>query len=90
MRRALVLLVLLGGCSSGPPPAPRSPEEEACARQANEDPVVRDMQAKAAGNLDWQWQNGNRIRMARQDATTRCLRARGLAPMGGVERPRQP
>lgn len=90
MRRMLALALLLSGCSASPPSAPPSPEAEACARQANEDPVVREMLAKAAGNLDWQWQNESRIRIARQDATTRCLRARGLAPMGGVERLRQP
>ena len=85
MRRAAMLLLLLGACSGGG--EANDPQREACARQANEDPTVREMLMKAAGTSDYEWQNSERIRLARQDATLRCLRTRGLAPKGGVERP---
>jgi hypothetical protein len=83
-----VILLMAASCSSSPSSAPAS-QEEACARQANDDPVVRDMLAKAAGDEGWQWHHSTNLRAAQQDATVRCLRARGLAPKGGVERPRQ-
>ena len=92
MRRRMLNLVLalaampIAACSSARSP-PATPEE-ACARQADDAPAVRDALGKAAGNLDWQWQHGGEIRQARQDAITDCLRSRGLAPIGGVERPR--
>ena len=90
IRPLILALVVLtaGACSSSPSSAPSS-QEEACARQANDDPVVRDMLAKSAGSDEWQWHHAGDLRAARQDATVRCLRARGLAPKGGVERHRQ-
>jgi hypothetical protein len=86
---ALAFILLMAAACSSPPSSASASQEEACARQANDDPVVRDMLAKAAGNEGWQWHHGNDLRAAKQDAAVRCLRARGLAPKGGVERPRQ-
>jgi hypothetical protein len=82
--RLVALCLLLASCSG---PASDSPEG-ACARQANDDPAVKELMMKAAGTQQFEWDNAPRIRMAKQDATLRCLRARGLAPKGGVERPR--
>ncbi len=83
-----LLLALLAAACSSSGRAPESSAEAACARQADDDPVVHETLGKAAGNLDWQWQNEGRIRQAKQDAVTNCLRRRGLASKGGVERPR--
>ena len=82
---ALTLALLLAGCSGGA--APGTPEQ-ACAAQASEDPAIKELMMKAAGSQQFEWDNAERIRLARRDATLRCLRARGLAPAGGVERPR--
>jgi hypothetical protein len=78
--------LLLAACSGGA--APGTPEQ-ACASQANDDPVVKELVMKGAGTMQFQWDNEQRLVLARRDATLRCLRARGLAPKGGVERPRQ-
>ena len=86
---ALLALLLLAACSATPAPlADRSPQERACETQADQDPAVRQTLGIAAGNLNWQWQHTSEINQAKRDAVTRCLRARGLAPRGGVEKPR--
>jgi hypothetical protein len=82
--RRVALCLLLTACSSG-----AGTPEEACARQANDDPAVKEMLMKAAGTTQFEWENEQRIKLARRDAALRCLRARGLAPKGGVERQRQ-
>ena len=87
MRRlALLALVLLGACSGG---TTADPGQAACERVADSDPAVVEGVRKQAGNLDYQWQNADQLRIARQQAVLRCLRARGLAPKGGVEVPRR-
>ena len=91
MKRLLMLLVplSLGACGgSGIASAPVSPQEQACVAQADQDPALKEARAIAAGRLDWEFQHEPEMRQLRQDAITRCLRARGLAPRGGVERPR--
>jgi len=85
MRRPLLLaFLLLSGCSSNTPPTP----QEACAREADQAPAVREELMKGAGTASYAWWYGERLQRARQDATLACLRARGLAPKGGVEQPR--
>ena len=81
---AALSALLLGGCAGregGPP-------EEVCARQANDDPAVRALIIKGAGNENFQATSQRQLREAKQDAALNCLRARGLAPKGGVERPK--
>lgn len=81
------LLAACGG-SAGVASAPASPQEQACVAQADQDPALKEARAIAAGRLDWEYQHEPEMRQLRRDAITRCLRARGLAPRGGVERPR--
>ena len=85
MIRFVVLAALLAAGCSGP--RDDSPQA-ACARQANDDPQVADIVRKGAGTDSYRWDNEKKLAQAKQDATLRCLRARGLAPKGGVERPR--
>ena len=89
-RPALLALLLLASCGSSPAitPMPLTPQEEACNAQADKDPALEEARGIAAGRLDWQWQNGPEMRQIRRDAITRCLKARGLMPRGGVERER--
>ncbi len=82
MRYGLLLLVLLTGCGGGGPETP----QQACERQANDDPAVRLQLMKAAGSPYIEFGQQAQLREARQDATLKCLRARGLAPKGSVER----
>lgn len=83
MRAALALLLLLAACSpSAPPDTPAG----ACAQQADNDPAYKQDLAKAAGTLDWQWQNEGRLEAARNAAINRCLS--GATHRGGVERVR--
>lgn len=92
MRRpTLVGLLLLASCGQSGPAivaAPVSPQEEACAAQADQDPALAEARGVAAGQLDWQWQHGPEMEQIKRDAITRCLKARGLLPRGGVERAR--
>ena len=90
-RLAIVTVpILLAACAAPASrvAAPPSPQEQACASQADQDPALKEALGIAAGNLDWEFQHEPEMRQLRQDAITRCLRARGLASRGGVERPR--
>ncbi len=82
LRRLLPALVLaLAACASTPP----SPER-ACESAANDDPKVKAIIIKGAGNPHAQLEDQDLLRAAKQDATLACLRSRGLIPRGGVER----
>ena len=80
-RLALALLLTLAGCTDT-----RSPDEISCASQAENDPTVREMIRKGAGNPYLQREGFEARRAAEQDATLACLRNRGLIRRGGVER----
>ena len=82
MRRLVAPCLLLAACASNEPPAVR-----ACQAQANDDPEVRHMIAASAGSEVYALQHYDDLRDARRRAELKCLRARGLAPPGGVEAP---
>ena len=84
MRRIVALCLLLAACASHDPP-----EVQACKAQANDDPEVRRLIAASAGGGSFASEHQYDLRDARRQATLRCLRARGLAPPGGVEAPRR-
>jgi hypothetical protein len=86
MSRALAVLLLgaaLSGCGGG---ARSVTDQEACARQAEDDPVVKEMIVKGAGNPHFQIEGQDQLRAAKQDANLACLRRRGVVRAGGVER----
>ena len=80
---AAALLLGQAGCGFG---SAKSPDVVACERQANEDPQVIEQLRKAAGTESYFLQNQKLMKDTRGDAVLACLRARGLAPKGGVER----
>jgi hypothetical protein len=85
--RGLIVALLLAGCAAATtPPTPQA----ACEREAQDDPVVRDMRMKGAGSPSYLAWEQERMRIAVQEATLRCLRARGIIRPGGVERPKPP
>jgi hypothetical protein len=84
MRSLVALCLLLAACASDEPPAVR-----ACRSQANDDPEVRRLLAITAGTQSFAFAHNNELQDARQQAQLRCLRARGLAPPGGVEGPKR-
>ncbi len=89
MSRALLVVLALAmsgamaGCGRGASPVS---DQEACARQAEDDPVVKEMIIKGAGNPHFLLEGQDQLRAAKQDATLACLRSRGVIRAGGVER----
>jgi hypothetical protein len=81
MVRAALLLSLLAACGTA-----ESPDQRACERQANEDPAVKQLILKGVGNPYFQSNSQEELNAAKQQARLVCLRSRGLAPNGGVER----
>ena len=81
MRLAAVGLALLAGCS-----AARSPAEQACEREANDSAAVQQLILTGLGNPYFQNNSQDELGAAKQQAFLACMRARGLAPKGGVER----
>ena len=76
----LALLALLAGC------APESPVDQACDAAVDNDPAVKELMMKGLGNPFFLDSNQDKLKAARQKALLDCLRRRGLAPPGGVER----
>lgn len=77
---SLALLALLAAC------APESPVDRACDEAVNNDPAVKLLIIKGLGNPYVQATSQDELRAAKQQARLTCLRSRGLAPPGGVER----
>lgn len=77
---ALALLALLAAC------APESPVDQACDEAVDNDPTVKMLIIKGVSNPYIQATTQDELKAARQQARLACLRRRGLAPPGGVER----
>lgn len=91
-RRAgwLAVLAVLAGCAETPPVAVAKIPSE-CEGAVYADPAVREEIMKGAGSDYYRNTHQAELAYAKQGATARCLRQKGLAPMGGgVERPRLP
>ena len=87
--RAIATAALAGslaGCSLFAPSPPVSPVVEACRSQADDAPAVRAIMNKFEGNQHYQREHMDELNAAKQDATTECLRSRGVVRRGGVER----
>lgn len=88
--RGALLALLAAGCLSGCGGKPPDPAEAQCRAQVFQDPAVKQMIAVQAGSLGLQMENKAALAEAKRQALLACLRARGLAPPGGVEAPRPP
>ncbi len=76
----LALLALLGAC------APETPVDRACDEAVDNDPTVKTLIMKGLGNPYFLDNSQDELKAAKQQARLACLRRRGLAPPGGVER----
>lgn len=81
----LVLLPLVTACSGG-----GTPEEQDCERQAINDPRYKELTMIAAGGDNYYLRHQAEFKRVKQEAYLKCMRAKGLAPPGGVEAPRSP
>ncbi len=83
-------LAALSGCAAPNPSLTDRPltDQDYCARQAMNDPAVKDLLMKAAGSPYLLREDERQRHAAEQDAQVACLRKRGIIPPGGVERPR--
>ena len=85
MTRALAALAILALAACGAREQPTN-DQDSCSRQANEDPVVKELIVRGAGNPHFQMEGQDQLRAAKQDAMLACLRGRGAVRPGGVER----
>jgi hypothetical protein len=86
-RRLVPLLgVVLIACSVGG--ADNSPQKQ-CEQQAEKDPAVVEIYSRTNGAYIVPGPVRDDLLMAKRQAVTRCMRAKGLAPPGGVQ-PVQP
>ncbi len=83
IRLSLALVLAVAGCGG---PQTALTDQQACERQANEDPAVKELIIKGLGNPYVQATRQGELRAAKGDATIACLRARGVVRPGGVER----
>ena len=75
-----LLTLILGSCNSGDTP------QAECARQAEQDPAVREIYSRTNGDYaKGGYQAYYDLREAKRQAALRCMRAKGLAPPGGVQ-----
>ena len=78
MTRCAVAL-LLAGCARDDTPA------SACEHQVYQDPVVKELIIKGAGNQSFQRESEDVLAQAKQRARLACLQGRGVVKPGGVE-----
>jgi hypothetical protein len=75
-----VLALILAACNSD-----GSPQAE-CERQADQDPAVREIYSRTNGDYAKSgYPAYYDLREAKRQAALRCMRAKGLAPPGGVQ-----
>lgn len=78
-------LPLLAGCGTGYV-AEKEPEAPSvCEREANQNPAVKELMMKMAGQQYWRGIHQEDLVVARREALQKCLRQKGLMPAGGVE-----
>ena len=84
----VLTLVLLSACGLGGGNA--STPQVQCEQEAENDPAVLAIYSRTNGAYTYPFGVHEDLVRAKQAATTRCLRAKGLAPPGGVQavRPR--
>lgn len=80
-RASLLLVLLLAACGNA-----EDADQRACDSAVNEDPAVKLLIIKGLGNPYFQDNSQDELKAAKQQARLTCLRSRGLAPKGGVER----
>jgi len=78
-RAVPALALLLAACGADDTP------QAQCARQANDDPKVLEVYTRTNGDYTYPWVQRDELLMARRQAEMRCMRAKGLAPPGGVQ-----
>ncbi len=76
-------VLALGACASDDSP------QAQCRRSAYDDPTVKDLTIRSLGSQGTAAELRADLNDAVNAATVRCLRARGLAPPGGVEKERR-
>ena len=80
---------LLGGCAGGAPaPADDSPEAR-CARQADNDPRLRELRMRMISNTYLLQTLKPELENIRKKAYDQCLLTYGIGVPGGVEKPRK-
>jgi hypothetical protein len=77
----LAALLALAACG----PDTSTPQGQ-CQAEAYQDPKVKEIRIRMLGNAGLQSELAPALDDALHAATLRCLRARGLAPPGGVEK----
>ncbi len=78
----LALLPLLAACAAKPPATPQAE----CEAAAFDDPVVKQFIIRRTAMVEDTEYLLRDQKLAERDATVRCMRQKGLAPPGGVER----
>jgi hypothetical protein len=80
LRLVPVLAFGLAACGSADirPPAQ-------CEQQVMQDPAVQEIYTRTNGFYTYPWVQRDDLLAAKRQATTRCLREKGLAPPGGVQ-----
>jgi hypothetical protein len=73
---------VLAACSIGP--ADNSPQAQ-CERQADDDPAVAAIYSGTNGAYTYVGAVRDDLIAAKRQAVMRCMRAKGLAPPGGVQ-----
>ncbi len=77
-----LLACALAACSSSLGDSPQAQ----CERQVNDDPKVAEIYRTSNGEYSYVgYQARDDLLMAKREAVVKCMRAKGLAPPGGVQ-----